>query len=251
MNPLPARFPAQRCGPCTAAWLLTLAGLSACATVRAEGPAAISAQGYRVQELGGGLYLMSDHDCQSLFMVYDHGVVLIDAPPSYSAHIPQAIAEVSRNPVTHIIYLHSRADHIGGVSDIAGQPVIIAQDTTARLLESAADPRRPPPTVTFTNTFTLEAGDRTLELIHPGDADAPEGILVFAPAPRVLMVADLVFSSWRPWQRFARERDVSENAARLETIRKLPWIRLVSSIPGEILDPDDAGNQCLVNPCFH
>jgi glyoxylase-like metal-dependent hydrolase (beta-lactamase superfamily II) len=194
---------------------------------------------------------MSDHDCQSLFMVYDHGVVLIDAPPSYSAHIPQAIAEVSRNPVTHIIYLHSRADHIGGVSDIAGQPVIIAQDTTARLLESAADPRRPPPTVTFTNTFTLEAGDRTLELIHPGDADAPEGILVFAPAPRVLMVADLVFSSWRPWQRFARERDVSENAARLETIRKLPWIRLVSSIPGEILDPDDAGNQCLVNPCFH
>ncbi|HYY98715.1 MAG TPA: MBL fold metallo-hydrolase, partial [Pyrinomonadaceae bacterium] len=109
----------------------------------AQGPAIDPAKGYRLQDFGGGLYMITDNAIQSMFLVYDRGVVVIDAPQAYAAHIPQAIAEVSDKPVTHVIYSHSHSDHIGGVKSIGGHPVIIAHEETLRLLKRAADPNRP------------------------------------------------------------------------------------------------------------
>src|SRR6476620_2203787 len=59
----------------------------------AKGPAIDPAKGYRLQDLGGGLYMITDNAYQSMLLLYDKGVVVIDAPPAYSAHLPQAIAE--------------------------------------------------------------------------------------------------------------------------------------------------------------
>ena len=53
----------------------------------AIGPAVDSAKGYRLQDLGSGLYMITDDVYQSMFLVYGKGVVVIDAPPSYAAHI--------------------------------------------------------------------------------------------------------------------------------------------------------------------
>src|SRR5688572_27908196 len=119
----------------------------------AKGPSIDPAKGYRLQDLGDGLYMVTDNAYQSMFLVYDKGVVVIDAPPSYAAKIPQAIAEVSDGPITHVVYSHSHIDHIAGVTDLGGKPTIIAHRETKRLLERAADPRRPLPTVTFDDTY--------------------------------------------------------------------------------------------------
>src|SRR5262245_47655198 len=54
----------------------------------AKGPAVDPAKGYRTQKLGEGLYMITDGAYQSMFMTYENGVVVIDAPPSYVAHIP-------------------------------------------------------------------------------------------------------------------------------------------------------------------
>jgi glyoxylase-like metal-dependent hydrolase (beta-lactamase superfamily II) len=80
----------------------------------ARGPAIDPAKGYRTQKLGDGLYLIADGAYQSMFMTYDDGVVVIDAPPSYAAKIPAAVAEFSSKPLTHLIYSHHHVDHIGG-----------------------------------------------------------------------------------------------------------------------------------------
>src|SRR5215207_1049448 len=80
----------------------------------AQGPAVDPAKGYRLQDLGGGLYMVTDNAYQSMFLIYDRGVVVIDAPPSYATHIPAAIAEVTDKPITHVVYSHSHIDHIGG-----------------------------------------------------------------------------------------------------------------------------------------
>ena len=82
----------------------------------ARGPAINPDKGYRLQELGDGLYMVTDNIYQSMFLVYDRGVVVVDAPPNYAKQIPRAIAEVTNNPVTHVIYSHSHIDHIGGVT---------------------------------------------------------------------------------------------------------------------------------------
>jgi len=108
--------------------------------------------------------MITDNAHQSMFLVYDTGVVVIGAPPGYPAHIPEAIATVSGKPTTHIIYSHSHVDHIAGTKDLGGRPVIIAHDETLRLPTRAADPNRPLPTVTFSDRYTLRLGNQTLEL---------------------------------------------------------------------------------------
>ena len=91
----------------------------------AKGPSIDPAKGYRLQDLGQGLYMVTDNIYQSLLLTYDGGVVVIDAPPSYAARLPAAVAEVSDKPITHIIYSHSHSDHIGGAKALGGNPVII------------------------------------------------------------------------------------------------------------------------------
>jgi hypothetical protein len=43
--------------------------------------------------------MVTDNGYQSMFLVYETGVVVVDAPPGYSAHIRQAISDVTDRPV--------------------------------------------------------------------------------------------------------------------------------------------------------
>lgn len=194
----------------------------------AQGPAVDPDKGYRLQEFGSGLYMITDNAYQSMFLVYDRGVVVMDAPPSYGPKIRQAIKEVAGDkPITHLIYSHSHADHIGGAKALGNIPVIIAQDETLRLLKRDADPNRPLPTVTFGDKYTLHVGDQVLELTYPGPGHVPGNIFIYAPKQRVLMVIDTVFPGWMPWTRFADSQDVLDEFARFEDVRKMDWDVLV------------------------
>ena len=192
-----------------------------------QGPPIDPARGYRLQDLGSGLYMITDNAIQSMFLVYDRGVVVIDAPQNLAAHIRQAVAEVSDKPITHLIYSHSHADHIGGAKVMGIPPTIIAHDETLRLLKRAADPNRPLPTVTFADKYTLRVGKQVLELSYHGNAHEPGNIFIHAPAQRVLMVIDIVFPGWMPWRRFALAQDIPGFFAQVEEIRKMDWATLV------------------------
>ena len=191
------------------------------------GAAIDAAKGYRLQNLGSGLYMITDNAYQSMFLVYDRGVVVIDAPPTYAAHILQGIAEVTNNSITHVIYSHSHADHIGGAKALGGHPTIIAHEETLRLLTRAADPNRPLPTVTFADKYIVKVGKQVLELSYHGNAHEPGNIFIYAPAQRVLMVVDVVFPGWMPWRRFALAQDIPGYFAQVEEVGKMNWDTLV------------------------
>jgi glyoxylase-like metal-dependent hydrolase (beta-lactamase superfamily II) len=193
----------------------------------AVGPAIDPAKGYRLQDLGGGLHMITDNVYQSMVLVYDEGVVVIDAPPSFAQHIPAAIAEVTTKPITHVIYSHAHIDHIGGTKSLGGRPVIVAHDETKRLLARAEDPNRPLPTVTFSDRYALRVGTQVLELSYHGSAHQPGNIFISASAQRVLMVVDVVFPGWMPWRRFALAQDVPGYFAQVEEIRQMEWETLV------------------------
>src|SRR3954454_5947213 len=192
-----------------------------------QGPTIDPAKGYRLQDLGKGLYMITDNAIQSMFLVYDRGVVLIDAPQNLAPYIPKAIAEVTDKPITHIIYSHSHADHIGGAKALGGHPIIIAHEETLRLLKRDADPNRPLPTVTFSNNYTLRVGKQVLDLSYYGNAHEPGNIFISAPAQRVLMVVDVVFPGWMPWRRFALAQDIPGCLAQVEEIGRMDWDTLV------------------------
>jgi glyoxylase-like metal-dependent hydrolase (beta-lactamase superfamily II) len=161
-------------------------------------------------------------------MVYETGVVVIDAPTSYAQHIPKAIAEVTNKPITHIVYSHAAIDHIGGSKSLGGQPIIIAQDETERLLVRANDPNRPIPTITFRDKYTLKVGSQILEFSYHGNAHEPGNIFIFAPAQRTLMVVDVIFPGWMPWRAFALAQDIPGYFAQVEEIKQMKWDTLVS-----------------------
>jgi len=192
-----------------------------------KAPAIDPVQGYRIQDLGRGLYLVTENAYQSMFMVYDKGVVVVDAPPSYSQYIPKAIAGVTDKPITHVIYSHSHNDHIGGTKGLGGHPVIIAQEETKRLLLRANDPNRPIPTITFKDKYTLKVGGEVLELSYHGVAHEPGNIFIYAPAQRTLMVVDVVFPGWMPWRRFALAQDIPGYFNQVEEINKMDWDTLI------------------------
>jgi glyoxylase-like metal-dependent hydrolase (beta-lactamase superfamily II) len=193
----------------------------------AKGPAVDPTKGYRTQILGEGLYMVTDGAYQSMFMTYEDGVVVVDAPPAYASRIPKAIAEVTDKPITHLVYSHYHVDHIGGAASLGGHPIIIAQKETNRLLARDKDPQRPLATVTFDDRYRLSVGSQVLELSYWGNAHAPGNIFIHAPKQRTLMVVDLIFPGWMPWRRFALAQDVPEYFTQVTAIDNWDFDTLV------------------------
>jgi len=193
----------------------------------AKGPSVDPVKGYRTQKLGDGLYMITDGAYQSMFMTYENGVVVVDAPPSYASHIPQAIAEVSNKPITHLVYSHAHTDHIGGAKSLGGRPIIIAQAETNRLLARDSDPNRPLATVTFEDRYRLSVGNQALELSYHGNAHLPGNTFIYAPKQRTLMVVDVIFPGWMPWRRFAVAQDIPAYFAQVKEINAMNFDTLV------------------------
>ena len=107
--------------------LLSLFILTACAQVEPEKTyaaipetalgVAIPEKGYFVEELGDGLYWVTEGTYHVMFLTTGQGVIVVDAPPSMGDKVLKAIAETTEEPITHVIYSHSHADHGLGASN--------------------------------------------------------------------------------------------------------------------------------------
>jgi glyoxylase-like metal-dependent hydrolase (beta-lactamase superfamily II) len=194
----------------------------------AEGTPIDATKGYRIEKLGRDLFMVTDNAYQSMFMVYDKGVVVIDAPPTYASKIPAAVAEITKKPITHLIYSHSHTDHIGGAATLGGHPIIIAQEETKRLLAHDRDPKRPLPTVTFKTSYTLKLGDQRLELSYHGYGHEPGNIYIYAPEQKALMVVDVIYPGWMMWRRFALAQDIPGLFRQVEEIKTFDFDKLVA-----------------------
>jgi glyoxylase-like metal-dependent hydrolase (beta-lactamase superfamily II) len=61
------------------------------------------------------------------------------------------------------------------------------------------DPTRPPPTITFQETYNLCIGNQTLELSYKGENHLTGNIFIYAPVQKVLILIDIVFPGWTPF----------------------------------------------------
>jgi glyoxylase-like metal-dependent hydrolase (beta-lactamase superfamily II) len=69
-------------------------------------------KGYYVKEIADGLYWLTEGAYTTMFLTTGEGVIVVDAPPTIGDKLLKAIAEVTDEPITHVIYSHSHADHI-------------------------------------------------------------------------------------------------------------------------------------------
>ena len=172
------------------------------------GPALDPAKGYQLVDLGGGVYMVGDNVYNTMFVVSDLGVILVDAPPMLGGKILRAIQEVAPNSqIVSFIYSHQHIDHIGYAAEIVkSNPSmeIIAHEETRKLLAKAEDPSRPLPTRTFDTQdvdFPVEVGNQTLLLRYPGPNHDMGNIGIYHPQQKVLMLVDVVYPGWMMWRR--------------------------------------------------
>jgi glyoxylase-like metal-dependent hydrolase (beta-lactamase superfamily II) len=165
-------------------------------------------KGYLVEEIGDGLYWATEGAYQVMFLATGQGVIVCHAPASIGGNILNAIAEVTSQPVTHVILGHSHSDHIGAASSFPGEVTYIGHELTAATLRRHQDPRRPVPSLTFTDAYTLEVGSQTLVLDYRGVNHEPGNIFVYAPRQRVLFFVDVIFPGWVPFKNCAMTEDV-------------------------------------------
>src|SRR3989304_738695 len=187
----------------------------------AKGQAIDPGKGYFVGEIRDGLYWVTEGSYQVMFLTTNEGVIVVDAPPTIGENILKAIAEVTDKPITHVIYSHAHADHIGAAGMYPKNATYIADKETAALLAGINDPNRsypygaflggapvPQPTVTFSNNYTLRVGNQILELEYRGVNHEPGNIFIYAPRQKVLMLVDIIFPGWIPFMSLALAKDV-------------------------------------------
>ncbi|GAA1993212.1 MBL fold metallo-hydrolase [Catenulispora subtropica] len=204
----------------------------------ATGPA-LNAEGYFVGRINGNLYWVTDSYYQAMFLSTREGVVLVDAPPTIGHNLLRAIADVTRangrpSKVTHLVYSHSHADHIGAANLFGKDVVRIAHSEARRLLLRDADPNRPIPTVTFDDHFDLHVGGERLQMAYHGPNHSPDNIFIHAPDHATLMVVDVLYPGWVPFKNLAVSQDIPAWVKAQDVAMGYPWQTLVGGHLGRL-----------------
>ncbi len=170
-------------------------------------------KGYELKQIGDGVYFLSDTAYNTLFVVSDKGVIVVDPLPTLGEKYLQAIAEVTSQPVTHIVYSHEHLDHIGAASLFPASAHIIAQAETKHALDNLHDPRRPSPDISFEKNYRLELGNQLLELAYTGPNHTPGNIFIHLPRQKILMLVDVIYPGYAPYSNLGVSTDIGGTIA--------------------------------------
>jgi len=209
----------------------------------AMGPQIDFTKGYFVEEIRDGLYWVTDGAYNTMFLTTGQGVIAVDAPPSIGENYLKAIAEVTEEPVTHMIYSHTHNDHVGSTSMFPDDVTFISHQEIADTLAKRNDPNRPIPTVTFEDKYTLEVGNQKLELAYYGPMHEPGNIFIYAPNQKVLMLVDVIFPGWTPFKDLALAQDVPEFIAAHDKVLEYDFDTFIGGHLTRLGTPEDVQIQ--------
>jgi glyoxylase-like metal-dependent hydrolase (beta-lactamase superfamily II) len=143
----------------------------------------------KTTDLGNSVYLLGWQGGDSLILVGDDGVLLVDTSVAQMGDkIKAAIAKVSSKPIKYVINTHAHADHFGANELMAkGGAVIVGHE---RLRDRMAKgfvafnqtiPPSPPaalPAMTYAGAMTIHFDGETIELLHIPNAHTDSDTLV-------------------------------------------------------------------------
>jgi glyoxylase-like metal-dependent hydrolase (beta-lactamase superfamily II) len=189
------------------------------------------------------LYWVTDGAYNTMFLTTGQGVIAVDAPPSIGENYLKAIAEVTEEPVTHVIYSHTHNDHVGDMNMFPDDVTFISHQEIADTLAKRNDPNRPIPTITFEDKYTLEVGNQKLELAYYGPMHEPGNIFIYAPNQKVLMFVDVIFPGWTPFKDLAMAQDVPEFIAAHDKVLEYDFDTFIGGHLTRLGNPEDVQIQ--------
>jgi glyoxylase-like metal-dependent hydrolase (beta-lactamase superfamily II) len=173
------------------------------------------------------VYWLTSDGSIVMFVVTNAGVVVTDAIPRMTNFTLQAIKEVTNQSVTYMIYSHSHADHIEDSYLFGNKIQRIAHVETAKQLTEAKDPFRPVPTITFSDSLTMNIGGTTFQFDYKGPIHKVGNILTWLPASKVLHAVDVINPGWAPFVRLGLAPDQRVTLASMDTLLSYPFQYLI------------------------
>jgi glyoxylase-like metal-dependent hydrolase (beta-lactamase superfamily II) len=165
-----------------------------------------------VHKLRNGIFVLEGSGGTIAVLTGPDGKVLIDAGISVSQpQLTKALAEIGKEPITHLINTHWHFDHTDGNTWLnASGAKIIAQENTRKHLshvERVADwdynflalPRGGLPAEVFDQDHSLKLNGQTIALKHYGPAHTDSDISVTFAEANVVHVADTFWNGVYPF----------------------------------------------------
>ncbi|HEX3814980.1 MAG TPA: MBL fold metallo-hydrolase [Mycobacteriales bacterium] len=204
----------------------------------ALGPA-LNTQGYYVGRVKRNLYWVTDGTYQAAFLTTRDGVVLFDAPPTIGHNLQRAINQIASangvsNKVTHLVYSHHHADHLGGSALFGRQVTRVGHIETKRLLIRDNDPTRPVPDLVFETRHTLRVGGERINLAWHGTNHTPDNSYIHFPNHDTLMLVDINLPGWVPFDSFNLNEDVPGSIAAPANAMAYPWRHFIGGHMGRL-----------------
>ncbi len=160
-------------------------------------------KGFFLKPLAENIYFFSDGYLNTMFIVTNEGVVVIDPLKGLGDQLRQAVAEVTQQPIKFMIYSHSHLNHIGDAHLFTNGVQIIAQRRTHQQLGRYRDSTQPLPHIAFGGSYSLELGKEKIELIYPGKGHGEGNIIIYLPQKKILMFTDVAIPRTVPFKFFS------------------------------------------------
>ncbi len=128
------------------------------------------------------------------------------------------IRKISDKPIKYVVNTHTHLDHAFGNCVFARQgAVVISHDADRRLLEKIGEGTlknignyglKPEdmagteiflPSLTFSETMTVDLGGETVELIRVAPSHTEGSVIVYLPAKKLLFSGDILFTDFHPY----------------------------------------------------
>lgn len=155
----------------------------------------------RLEDLGNNIYRYVAGNYRALVVNTEDGIVLVDPLNHEAAEwLKQEVRKRFNKPISTVIYSHSHPDHsYGGDVFDNGQTVFIShEDARANLIRTRA--KTTVPSLVFSDSFTLFAGDKEIELEYLGPNNGYGNVTVRVQPDNLLMVVDWVTLGRLPYK---------------------------------------------------
>ncbi len=142
------------------------------------------------EKIADGLYAFRQGAYRSIFLVTDDGVIVTDpVNVKFAAAYRKEIAKITDKPVKYVVYSQSIWDRIKGgqiFKDEGAQ--FIAQEGCLENLKETPHPDVVMPDITFSDTYKVELGGKSLDLYYVGAGyDTCQAIIVPQPANMIFI----------------------------------------------------------------
>ena len=140
-----------------------------------------------VTNITGDVYRFQNNFHYSIFVVTGDGVVVTDPISADAAEwLGAEIAKMTDQPITHLVYSHSHADHASGGAFFGDIPNVIAHENAPDDIDLVS------PTERFADTMAFSQGEKTFELTYLGPGHGTDLIAMVVRPENVAFVVDAI-----------------------------------------------------------